>query len=188
MLKFRTDEAVLRSELRRLFRWLKEREVTALITAERGDGTLTRHRSNCQMNFAGKTIVGDWQDGRVYELDLDTFDDDGAAILSQRVCQHITNDGKYVFNAALELFMQTGVGTVTGQGVDPQARLRWSDDGGYSWSNEHWAAIGALGNRKTRVKWRRLGASRDRIYEVSITDPIRRVFTGAQLTSAGGTV
>ncbi|MDC0669357.1 circadian clock protein KaiC [Nannocystis radixulma] len=36
------NEAVLRSELRRLFRWLKERGVTAVITAERGDGTLTR--------------------------------------------------------------------------------------------------------------------------------------------------
>ena len=37
------DQATLRSELRRLFRWLKERGVTAIITAERGDGTLTRH-------------------------------------------------------------------------------------------------------------------------------------------------
>jgi len=37
------DTAVLRSELRRLFRWLKERHVVAIITAERGDGGLTRH-------------------------------------------------------------------------------------------------------------------------------------------------
>lgn len=37
------DYAVLRSELRRLFRWLKEQGVSAVITAERGDGTLTRH-------------------------------------------------------------------------------------------------------------------------------------------------
>ena len=34
---------VLRAELRRLFRWLKEKGVTAIVTAERGDGTLTRH-------------------------------------------------------------------------------------------------------------------------------------------------
>ncbi len=37
------NEAILRSELRRLFRWLKEKEVTAVITAERGNGQLTRH-------------------------------------------------------------------------------------------------------------------------------------------------
>src|SRR5512142_2985061 len=38
-----TNEAVVRAELRRLFRWLKERGVTAVITAERGAGSLTRH-------------------------------------------------------------------------------------------------------------------------------------------------
>lgn len=37
------NEGILRAELRRLFRWLKDRNVTALITAERGEGALTRH-------------------------------------------------------------------------------------------------------------------------------------------------
>jgi circadian clock protein KaiC len=37
------NQAVLRSELRRLFEWLKDKGVTAIITAERGDGTLTRY-------------------------------------------------------------------------------------------------------------------------------------------------
>jgi len=37
------NEAVLRAELRRLFRWLKEKGVTAIITAERGENTLTRY-------------------------------------------------------------------------------------------------------------------------------------------------
>jgi circadian clock protein KaiC len=38
-----SNTAVLRSELRRLFSWLKARGVTAVITGERGDGTLTRY-------------------------------------------------------------------------------------------------------------------------------------------------
>jgi len=38
-----SSTAILRSELRRLFGWLKHRGVTAVITGERGDGTLTRH-------------------------------------------------------------------------------------------------------------------------------------------------
>jgi circadian clock protein KaiC len=37
------NDGTLRSELRRLFRWLKERGMTAVITAERGEGALTRH-------------------------------------------------------------------------------------------------------------------------------------------------
>jgi circadian clock protein KaiC len=38
-----SNVAILRSELRRLFRWLKEKGVTAVITAERGNGSFTRH-------------------------------------------------------------------------------------------------------------------------------------------------
>jgi len=38
-----SNEAILRAELRRLFRWLKEKGVTAVITGERGEGSLTRH-------------------------------------------------------------------------------------------------------------------------------------------------
>lgn len=37
------NENILRAELRRLFRWLKDKGVTAIITAESGDGKLTRH-------------------------------------------------------------------------------------------------------------------------------------------------
>ncbi len=38
-----SDESTLRAELRRLFQWLKDKGVTAVITAERGEGQLTRH-------------------------------------------------------------------------------------------------------------------------------------------------
>ncbi|RPI84893.1 MAG: circadian clock protein KaiC [Chloroflexi bacterium] len=38
-----SDTAILRSELRRLFRWLKDKRVTAVVTGERGEGSLTRH-------------------------------------------------------------------------------------------------------------------------------------------------
>jgi circadian clock protein KaiC len=38
-----TNGSILRAELRRLFRWLKDKGVTAIITGERGEGTLTRH-------------------------------------------------------------------------------------------------------------------------------------------------
>lgn len=38
-----SDQAILRAELRRLFRWLKEKGVTAIVTGERGQGMLTRY-------------------------------------------------------------------------------------------------------------------------------------------------
>jgi circadian clock protein KaiC len=51
-----TNEALLRSELRRLFRWIKDRGLTVVITAEQGKGTLTRYGleeyvSDCVINL-----------------------------------------------------------------------------------------------------------------------------------------
>jgi hypothetical protein len=70
------------------------------------------------------------------------------------------------------------------QGSDPQVMLRWSDDGGHTWSNEHWVSIGKIGEYYRRAIWRRLGMTmklRDRVYEVSGTDPVKIAIMGAEL-------
>jgi hypothetical protein len=68
--------------------------------------------------------------------------------------------------------------------IDPQVMLRWSDDGGHTWSNEHWRSMGKTGTYGTRVIWRRLGMTlklRDRVYEVSGTDQTKIAIMGAEL-------
>jgi len=72
----------------------------------------------------------------------------------------------------------------TDAGLDPRVMLRWSDDGGHTWSNEHWAPLGKVGEYSQRVFWRRLGMTlklRDRVYEVSGTDPVKIAIMGAEL-------
>jgi hypothetical protein len=69
-------------------------------------------------------------------------------------------------------------------GYDPQVMLRWSDDAGHTWSNEHWNSMGKIGTYGTRTIWRRLGMTekiRDRVYEVSGTDPVKIAIMGAEL-------
>lgn len=149
-------------------------------------GQLNRHRSNCQINFAGETLVGDWETGTIYRMSLDVYDDNGEPIEAIRVFPHVAGDGKLQFHHTLQIFMQTGVGLSSGQGSDPQAMLKWSDDGGYTWSNEHWTTIGAIGATRTRARWRRLGRTRDRVYSLSITDPVKRILIGADLELTGG--
>jgi len=76
----------------------------------------------------------------------------------------------------------------SGLGVDPKAMLRWSDDGGHTWSNEHWSPMGKIGVYQQRVFWRRLGMTlklRDRVYEVSGTDPVKVAIMGAELHVSG---
>lgn len=73
---------------------------------------------------------------------------------------------------------------VTTQGVNPAVMLRWSDDGGHTWSNEHWRFMGKIGQYGHRTIWRRLGMTlkiRDRVYEVSGTDPVKIAIMGAEL-------
>jgi hypothetical protein len=73
-------------------------------------------------------------------------------------------------------------------GYNPQVMLRWSDDGGHTFSNEHWKSMGRIGNYGKRTIWRRLGATmkiRDRVYEVSGTDPVRIYIMGAELLLSG---
>jgi hypothetical protein len=65
--------------------------------------------------------------------------------------------------------------------------LRWSDDGGHTWSNEHWTSIGLIGAYGYRAFWRRLGMTRkirDRVYEVSGTDPVKITILGAELRAS----
>jgi len=146
-----------------------------------------RHRSNCQMAFNGEVIVGDYENGKIYVFDLDVYSDGGSTqkwLRSWRALPPGQNNLKRTAHHALQLDAQTGVGLNAGQGSDPQVMLRWSDDGGHTWSNEHWRSMGLIGQTGYRTIWRRLGMTtklRDRVYEVSGTDPVKIAVLGAEL-------
>ena len=68
---------------------------------------------------------------------------------------------------------------------NPTGLLSWSDDGGHTWSNDHPASLGVMGNYKNRAIWRRLGASRNRIFRIAISDPVKKVLIGAYMDLEG---
>lgn len=72
-------------------------------------------------------------------------------------------------------------------GVYPQVCLRWSDDGGRTWSDEYWMSIGKQGAFDEQVWWTGLGSGRDRVFEVSVSDPIPWRLTDAYLYWTRGT-
>lgn len=150
------------------------------------DGTYTRHRGNCSALFQGKVLVGDYENGKIYELDLDTYTDDGQPIRRLRRAPHLVEDLQRQYFDELQIQFQPGVGLATGQGSDPQAMLRWSNDGGSTWSKEYWTSIGKVGRYKNRAIWRRLGMARDRVFEVAITDPVKAVIVSANLKASTG--
>ena len=151
------------------------------------NGMFTRHISNCQMAFNGVIVVGDYQNGSVYAFDLNAYSDNGQIqrwLRSWRALPTGQNNLKRSSQHSLQLDCESGTGLTVGQGSDPQVMLRWSDDGGHTWSNEHWATIGKLGEYGKRVFWRRLGMTlklRDRVYELSMTDPVKMAIMGADV-------
>lgn len=158
------------------------------------DGSLNRHRSWNHMFFAGKNLVGDCLIGNVWELDLDTYVDRSSGGYNEtlpaiRQCPHLSSGDSWQIFDRLWIDMETGVGlnanilmdgSITpNAGLDPMLLVEWSDDGGSSFPNSMIVPIGRLGKRKTRAVARRLGKSRDRVFRVTITDPVKRVINGA---------
>ena len=155
------------------------------------NGDFVRHRSNCQAAFNGVPHVGDYETGKIYVFDLSTFADDSLPqkwLRSWRALPTGQNNLMRTVHHSLQLDCETGTGLLSGQGSDPQVMLRFSDDGGHTWSNEKWVSMGAQGGFSTRAIWRRLGMTtklRDRVYEVSGTDPVKLVIVGAELILSG---
>lgn len=151
------------------------------------NGNFTRHRSNCQMAFNNDVVVGDYSNNKLYVFDLNVYADDGAIqkwLRSWRALPTGANTLRRTTQHTLQLDCETGVGLNSGQGSNPQVMLRWSDDGGHTWSNEHWRSMGKIGQYGYRTIWRRLGMTtkiRDRVYEVSGTDPVKIAVMGAEL-------
>jgi hypothetical protein len=196
-----------------------------LYTAD--DNSYQRHRGNCCAVFQGMVLVGDYQNGRIYELDKKNFTDNGQNVRRLRRAPHLVTDLQRQYFDELQIQFQPGVGTTglsqpTGDifvnspyiiypnayfvigpmqtyviglqaainnttiTTNPQAMLRWSNDGGSTWSKEYWVSIGKMGRYRNRAIWRRLGQARDRIFEVSITDPVNAVIVSANLKASEG--
>ncbi|MBL0716103.1 MAG: hypothetical protein JJV98_20655 [Desulfosarcina sp.] len=139
-----------------------------------------RWRPNCYMKFNGKHLVGDYENGKIYEISPTTYTDDGTYISRQRAMP-VQMSGKRETISSFEIGMQTGVGLSTGQGSDPKICLDYSTDKGKNWTNEIWKDIGKSGEREARIEWRRLGRPYEFTPRVTITDPIQVIMTGAYL-------
>ena len=191
------------------------------------DGTYQRHRGNCCAVFQGMVLVGDYANGKIYELDKKNYTDDGQNVRRLRRAPHLVTDLQRQYFDEFQIQFQPGVGTTglsvgTGQiflnspyiiypnatltigalqtfviglqaaifntstTTNPQAMLRWSNDGGSTWTKYYTCSIGQLGRYKNRAIWRRLGMARDRVFEVSITDPVNAVIVSANLKASEG--
>lgn len=152
------------------------------------DGNLNRHRGNCAAFLYGKNVVGDWQNGTIYAMDLNTYTDTVAGTVYPcsyiRTFQHVglgQTDSQGVPATALGHMvqykqfiadMQCGEGPGGPAGPDgvptpDKISLRWSDNRGKTWGQAILQSNGVPGEFITQPKWGQAGAARDRIFELS---------------------
>jgi len=148
-------------------------DATVGLWHERQSHNLARWRVDCGQVCYGQNLVGDHETGQVYALDLDTYSENGAVMVRVATSPPIHADGKKFTMAFFEIEIESGAGLASGQGADPQVMLEWSDDGGATWSNEHWTSMGQRGDFSHRPIWRRLGQAVSRIMRVTIAEPIK---------------
>jgi hypothetical protein len=144
-------------------------------------GLLERHRGESHAFFRGIHVVGDYADGRLYALDLNTFTDDGDEIYQERAWLQRSDTRFMVDFHYAQLYAEMGLGldgSPPSDWADPQAWLSWSDDGGKTWSSEHARSLGRLGETKRRVIWRRMGKSYKRIYRLRKSAATRTAWYG----------
>lgn len=145
---------------------------------------LGRDRASCYAFAFNKHLVGDYASGAIYELDEDTHTDGGLPISWSRTTTHIISDFKRIKHKEVVLNFETGVG-LNGND-DPLVYLTYSDDGGHSYITPREASLGVIGQRKNRVMWARLGNSRDRVYKVFGSEPVKTVLIGGYIDVEAG--
>ena len=153
------------------------------------NGVLNRHWGSGFAAFNNRNVIGDYQSGNLYAYDLNTLLDNGTQRKWVRTWRALAkpSEDPVTFHS-LRIDMETGASSVP-SGTSPKVMLRWSDDGGHTWSNYRTMSSGPIGQTALRVKTNRMGSTRrnsglDRIFELSSTDAIKVSLIGAELDAA----
>lgn len=138
-----------------------------------------RHRSNCAIYAHGRQLIGDFENGKLYELSPNVYANGSAVQRALRASAHVAKDQQMLTIGSFEAVCQQGVGLSAGQGSDPQMMLRVSKDGGNTWTGEMLRPIGKTGEFRDRARFARpVGNGRDFVFEISVSDPVKRVIVG----------
>lgn len=155
-------------------------------------GTWGPHASWNHTYAFGMHLVGDWATGNLYQVSMGTYKDNGNMIRRLRRTPTIINEMARIYHAELTVDFDMGLGPqpplTDGEGNPrpPQAVLRFSDNRGRTWSNQHVRGLGLAGEYNARAIWRRLGNSRYRVYELVITDAFPVAIVDAYLRLGQG--
>lgn len=137
--------------------------------------------NNCYDMF----LVSDNTDGRVGYLDVDTYQEYSATVVSYKTTAPFFGDGSSLLIPKMELIADIGQGLI--DGTDPKISMEYSDDGARTWSNEKWRSLGKIGEYLKRAVWRNLGrVPHTRVFRFTQTAAVKRAWYKINATVTGG--
>lgn len=126
---------------------------------ERTSYGLDHWRVNSAIQFAGKYILGDEGDGKLYHLDPAAYTENGNEHVLDIRCAHSHRFPDAMLIDGVEVDMVSGVGLAAGSAddTDPEIMIDFSDDGGKTFQGERHAKFGKQGEFKQAVRLNRWG-------------------------------
>lgn len=137
-----------------------------------GSAQQDMYRGRFHTLFKGINLFGDWHSGKIFKEDTTVSTDDGNVRVLKRTSSVFHNELKYISVYNIELDINSGFGTTTGQGVDPVMMFKCSMDGGNTFEPEELIKLGSLGKYDERVPINNIGTARNWVISFTITDPI----------------
>lgn len=147
-------------------------------TSRQDNGQQGRWRAECHTELGLRNIFGDATTNVFYETDPDTYDEDGTAMMwrLRSPPNHAYPNRLIVDKLHLAFEVGVGLNDPDPHKSNPKVQLRYSDDGGNTWSNTQTRALGKIGQRRNRVLFTQLGTTglNGRIWEITISSPVIR--------------
>lgn len=136
-----------------------------------------RYIGNSHAYAYGKNLIADHDNGNIYELDPDTYDENGTNVERFRDTAPLSGEllnapGKRITLNRFELIMEVGVGRLpsTDNRENPYCMLSISRDGGKTFGTERWKTLGKQGQYH-KVEWHALGSFQEAVIRVKFSDP-----------------
>ena len=147
------------------------------------DGTVHRGLPCSYANAYGKDVVQRYDTGDLVLYDTAVYDELGEPVTRIRGFPHIKKEMRRIVYNHFIADMEVGqpIGPNTASAYPRSVLLRWSDDGGQTWSDSVSMNL-TPGKFNQLLKWNRLGMGRDRVFEIEWTAAVRTALNGAWLT------
>lgn len=142
-------------------------------------------RPFCAISAYGMWLVGDSQSGQIGYVDTQVFTEFGSTRTAIWTHQPVYVVHQRLRHNRFEVILGTGKSPLTGQGSNPLLTLQISDDGGNTFRTMPTKTLGLTGEYLQRAVWYRLGMSRERVYQLSISDPVETWVVDATVEVSG---